>query len=91
MARMNMPPMITPRLISLLDLTVMNLMTSWGIAKTPIPTPMTIVDIRVHHHGLPKAGIDVQPVCPWAARFCGTMEAMFVRAWWAALIPPRWE
>jgi hypothetical protein len=41
---------------------------------------MTIVDIRVHHHGLPKAGIDVQPVCPAAAEAGGTIEAMFVRA-----------
>ena len=32
------------------------------MARTPIPTPVTMVETKVHHQALPTVGIDVQPV-----------------------------
>jgi len=78
--RMNIPPMSTPRLSSRLDRTVINRTAIWGMARAPIPTPRTMVEIMVQDQGLPQAGIAVQPRCPWAAKLEGTIWAMLVSA-----------
>jgi len=67
--RMNIPPTSTARFSSRPDLTVMKRTSNCGWAKTPMPTPITIVLKTIHqtlYVGLPQpnSGVDVHPRCP---------------------------
>ena len=63
---MKTPPIKTALLSSLLDLTVINRTTICGWESTPTPTPSIKLETSVHQKGLPKDGMDVQPVNPVA-------------------------
>lgn len=91
MKKRNTPPAINERLTALRSLMVINRSRSWGWARTPMPTPITMVETKVHHTGAPNLGIDVHPRCPPFLRLSGTRLAMEVRASWPLITPPTTE